>query len=152
MQRIFPAFWEHPAVEGITLWGWRPGLWMEDAELVRANGEERPALVWLREYLADQRTSVEEEPGVPTRFSLSANYPNPFNPATQIKYTISEPADVTLKVYDVLGRTVATLVHSHQAAGEYTVTFDAGNLASGMYLYRIEAGSFVQTRQMMLLK
>src|SRR5690625_7410404 len=48
MQRIFPTFWEHPSVEGITLWGWRPGLWMEDAELVRANGEERPALEWRR--------------------------------------------------------------------------------------------------------
>ena len=155
MQRIFPIMWEHPAVEGITLWGWRPGLWRQDQEafLVRANGEERPALQWLKDYLADYRaTSSEHEPAVPQQFSLSANYPNPFNPSTQIKYTIAAPTEVTLRVYDVLGRMVKTLVQSHQAAGDYTVTFDASNLASGMYLYRLEAGSFVQTRQMMLLK
>ena len=89
---------------------------------------------------------------IPNRFSLSQNYPNPFNPSTKIVYQIPVKALVTLKVYDILGREVTTLVDAQQNAGQYHVTFDGSRLASGVYFYRIQAGSFIQTKKLMLLK
>jgi hypothetical protein len=96
--------------------------------------------------------SVEVEIGTPMTFSLSQNYPNPFNPATTISYSIPEAADVTLKVFDVTGTEVATLVNSRQDAGSYSFNFDASKLASGMYIYKIEAGKYNAVKKMMLLK
>jgi len=93
---------------------------------------------------------------VPNKFSLSQNYPNPFNPSTTINYQLSAISRVTLKVYDILGREVTTLLNKEQPAGSYKITFDASKLASGIYLYRIVAGSaeggFIQTKKMILLK
>ncbi|MDI6401600.1 endo-1,4-beta-xylanase [Balneolaceae bacterium ANBcel3] len=159
IQRIFPVFWEHPAVEGITLWGWRPGIWRQEQEayLVRGNGEERPALKWLMEYLELYRNMPTDAENIasdlPEQFRLDSNYPNPFNPTTQIRYELSDQVDVTLRVYDITGRHVQTLVNNaSQTPGHYTVTFDGSNLASGVYLYRLQAGSFVQTNKMMLVK
>ena len=88
----------------------------------------------------------------PKSFSLSQNYPNPFNPNTEIKYSIPESGMVTLKVYNLLGQVVVTLVNKEQKAGSYTVNYDASGLASGVYLYRIQAGSFALTKKMILLK
>ncbi|HSD63498.1 MAG TPA: T9SS type A sorting domain-containing protein [Ignavibacteriaceae bacterium] len=88
----------------------------------------------------------------PSNFSLSQNYPNPFNPSTQISYTLSQNSDIQLKVYDALGKEIATLVNSKQAAGKYEVTFDASKLSSGIYYYTITAGSFNETRKMILMK
>jgi hypothetical protein len=85
-------------------------------------------------------------------FSLSQNYPNPFNPSTEIKYSIPKSGLVTLKVYNILGQEVATLVNQGQQSGSYTVNFDASRLASGIYMYRIQAGNFSQTKKMTLLK
>jgi endo-1,4-beta-xylanase len=154
MQRIFPALWAHPAVEGITLWGWKPGMWRTDQEayLVRANGEERPALEWMRDYLASFGVSVEDEPGAPHGFRLEENYPNPFIASTRIGYTIPAPAAVTLTVFDLLGREVQTLVAAYQEPGAYTVTFDAGRLPGGVYVYRLEVGTSVLTRPMLLVR
>lgn len=90
--------------------------------------------------------------GVPRDFALWQNYPNPFNPSTVIVYELPVVSDVVLKVYDMLGREVATLVRTRQAAGRYRATFNAQNLSSGVYLYRLQAGSFVQTKKMMLIK
>ncbi len=85
-------------------------------------------------------------------FALEQNYPNPFNPTTQIEYSVAQHANVSLVVYDLLGREVAALVNEVKEPGSYKVNFDASNLPSGIYTYRIQSGSFVQTKKMMLMK
>jgi photosystem II stability/assembly factor-like uncharacterized protein len=98
---------------------------------------------------------VEEEPtmGVPEVFTLMQNYPNPFNPSTRIRYAIPAQANVTLRVYNMLGQEVATLVNNEvQQRGNYVAVFDAQKLATGVYFYRLEAGKFVETRKMLLIK
>jgi hypothetical protein len=98
-------------------------------------------------------TGVEDIPSpIPTEFSLFQNYPNPFNPTTNIKFDLPKESNVTLKVYNVLGAEVATLVNSVMPAGHHEVKFDAARYASGVYIYRIEAGSFVQVKKMLLMK
>ncbi len=95
--------------------------------------------------------SVEDQELV-NSFSLTQNYPNPFNPSTTIKYSVPQLTNVSLKIYDVLGKEVSTLVNAQQAQGVYEVTFDASNLASGMYIYTIQAGSFTSSKKMLLMK
>jgi hypothetical protein len=244
-QRIFPTFWEHPAVEGITLWGWRPGLWRnaEQAYLVDPNGNERPALQWLRTYLASplrpvlispngtsdelrnpllqwhtsesatsyriqvstnrvfsstvldstvadtllqlsplaanttyywrasasndhgtsaysvtasfttgQTTAVDEFTEVPLAFKLHQNYPNPFNPVTSVSYSVGRHQHVSIKVYDLAGREVATLVDEKKPAGHYRVTFAARNLAGSVYFIRLSAGEFVAMKKAVLVR
>ncbi|UCH65292.1 MAG: T9SS type A sorting domain-containing protein [Ignavibacterium sp.] len=87
-----------------------------------------------------------------TDFFLSQNYPNPFNPLTRIQYTVNNTKFVTLKVYDVLGGEIATLINEEKSAGEYKIEFDGAGLSSGIYFYRLQAGSFVETKKMVLLK
>lgn len=89
---------------------------------------------------------------IPLQFGLDQNYPNPFNPATIISYEIRSAGQVTLRVYDVLGREVATLVDGYQGAGTHTSTFDGARLSSGVYFYRLQSGSFVNTKKMVLEK
>jgi hypothetical protein len=88
----------------------------------------------------------------PTEYALQQNYPNPFNPTTTIRYSIINPDVVKIKIYDVLGREVRTLVNEFKQVGTYELQFSANGLASGIYLYRIESGSFVETKKMILLK
>ena len=95
-------------------------------------------------------SSTEEV--LPTEFSLSQNYPNPFNPSTTIKFDIPKATRVSLKIYNVLGQEVETLVNEIMEPGAYNFKWDAGHFASGMYIYRIEAGNFVQSKKMMLIK
>ena len=97
-------------------------------------------------------TSSETDPEIADRVELDQNYPNPFNPSTNINYSLPQQTDVSLKVYDLIGREVATLIDRQQAAGSYTVDFDASSLSSGMYLYRLKTGSTTITRKMMLIK
>jgi hypothetical protein len=89
---------------------------------------------------------------LPTGYTLSRNYPNPFNPSTRISFTVPTEGRVMVKVYNINGREVATLFNGNVAAGTKTLTFDASTLASGVYLYRMEAGDFVQARKMILVK
>ena len=95
---------------------------------------------------------VEVEIPFANSFSLQQNYPNPFNPTTSMQYTISSRQFVTLKVYDLLGREVATLVNEEKPAGEYEVEFNAADLPSGIYFYQLKAGEFSKTKKMILLK
>ncbi|MGB0345987.1 MAG: choice-of-anchor I family protein [Balneolaceae bacterium] len=94
----------------------------------------------------------EVDPSLPGTFALEQNYPNPFNPSTNITFALPNAADVNLTVYNMLGQKVMTLVESKMEAGYHAVKFDASSLASGMYIYRIQAGSFVSTKKMMLIK
>lgn len=97
-------------------------------------------------------TTREQRPDLPTSIALEGNYPNPFNPTTTIRYTLPGTTTVRLEVFDLLGRPVQTLVDEVQGAGSYLVRFDASGLSSGTYLYRLEAGGQVHTKQMTLVK
>jgi hypothetical protein len=100
----------------------------------------------------DLITNVSNETVSPITFSLSQNYPNPFNPATVIKYQIGELSFVTLKVYDVLGNEITTLVDEEKPLGNYEVEFNANNHSSGVYFYQLKAGSFIETKKMILVR
>jgi hypothetical protein len=113
-------------------------------------------------FFVNGTVSVQPSSGVPTAYSLEQNYPNPFNPVTVIRYQLPATSQINLKIFDVLGREVTTLVNEQQSAGFHTVSFDASNLQSGVYLYRIQAHAistvhgnndfFFQTKRMILLK
>ena len=115
--------------------------------------------VWRLQY-PETTTNVENFKEIPAGFALEQNYPNPFNPSTTIKYNLpsswqgerSGVRFVTLKVYNLLGKEVTTLVNEQQAPGNYEVKFNGSNLASGVYIYRLQAGDFVSTKKLMLLK
>jgi hypothetical protein len=97
-------------------------------------------------------SEIVEAEIAPSVFSLSQNYPNPFNPGTTISYQLPVNGFVTLKVYDVLGNEAATLINEEKQAGEYKIEFKAANLSSGVYFYQLQAGSFVLTKKMLLVK
>jgi hypothetical protein len=84
-------------------------------------------------------------------FQLFQNYPNPFNPSTKLNYQLPKPSFVTLKIYDVLGNEVTALVNEKKPAGRYEINFNASNLSSGIYFYELQAGSFLETKKMILL-
>jgi hypothetical protein len=97
-------------------------------------------------------TDVESGRLLPSSFALLQNYPNPFNPSTTIRYELPGTSHVILSVYDMLGREVSVLVNDRREAGVYEVKFDGSNLASGVYIYRLQAGNFVQSKRFILLK
>jgi uncharacterized delta-60 repeat protein len=101
---------------------------------------------------AQNVVSIQEKTRPPSVFTLEQNYPNPFNPTTTIKFEIPKSSFVNLKVYDILGREVANLVNEEKEAGNYDITFNAGNLSSGVYVYQLKAGNFVTTKKLMLIK
>jgi hypothetical protein len=98
-------------------------------------------------------TEVEQpQNNIPGQFELAQNYPNPFNPTTQISYSIPKESYVSLKVYNLMGQEVATLISGNQTAGKYTVPFDASRLSSGVYMYRLQAGTSVEVKRMIFMK
>ena len=111
-------------------------------------------IMWdfFKNYRLFNPTFAEDNRQFPIGFSLSQNYPNPFNPSTTIKYSIPKLSFVTLKVYDILGKEVSTLINEEKPAGIYQVEFKAANLPSGVYFYSIRAGKYVETKKMILMK
>lgn len=103
-------------------------------------------------HIIDRMTSISNNKSIPVKFSLSQNYPNPFNPNTQINYIIASNGQVILKVFDILGKEVTTLVNEKQNPGSYSVNFDAANLSSGVYFYKLISGNYSDTKQMFLIK
>jgi len=89
---------------------------------------------------------------MPKHFALAQNYPNPFNVSTIIQYNLPVHSNITIDIYDILGRKVKTLVDKQQQAGYHTIDFDASELSSGVYFYRLQAGDYIETKKMILLK
>jgi photosystem II stability/assembly factor-like uncharacterized protein len=114
-----------------------------------ANGVSK-GILWERPFI-DVMTSINKEEKLPINYALSQNYPNPFNPSTVISYQIPKASHVLLKIYDVLGREVSTLVDKEQVPGNYKAEFK-GQISSGVYFYRLTAGDFSQTKKMLMLK
>jgi hypothetical protein len=106
--------------------------------------------VWLNSSLVTK--TREKSLDIPHAFLLSQNYPNPFNPSTIIQFSLPKPAVVTLGVFDILGREVASLVKGKLQTGTHTVLFEAYDLPNGVYFYRLQAGEFIQQRKMLLLQ
>ncbi len=111
------------------------------------------------EVISESEKSVENELSkqtigeqIPDKYELFQNYPNPFNPSTTIKYDLPEAGFVTIKIYDILGREVSSLLNEEMKAGSHQINFDASSLSSGTYFYRIQAADFVETKKMVLLK
>jgi hypothetical protein len=104
-------------------------------------------------WMVTAPTGVEEDEQItPDKFALLQNYPNPFNPSTKITYNIPQRSNVSLRIYDVLGKEIATLVNEQKEAGTYNIQFDASKLSSGVYIYSIQAGDFLESRKMVLMK
>ncbi|MFZ1517134.1 MAG: T9SS type A sorting domain-containing protein [Ignavibacteriaceae bacterium] len=124
-------------------------LLREKAQLLHSLPYDSLAFGTINYFITDAN---ENNILLPTEFSLSQNYPNPFNPSTSIQYAISSRQLVQLKVYDILGSEVATLVNQEQSVGNYKVDFNASHLSSGVYFYQIKAGEFIQSKKMILIK
>jgi len=116
------------------------------------SSESNPVGFW---YQVSRELNVELEQdnlNVPKEFQLQQNYPNPFNPTTTIEFALPKQSSVTLKLFDILGREVATLVDAELESGVHKINFDGQDLASGIYFYRIHAEGFLKTKKLMLLK
>ncbi|OGU27607.1 MAG: hypothetical protein A2057_16050 [Ignavibacteria bacterium GWA2_35_9] len=146
----------------IYLYGeeWKNGKWAPENELLKVTNPDGILYGYLAKEIFlyySKPTSIGSEKNISDGFNLLQNYPNPFNPSTTIKYEITNPSFVTLKVFDILGREVKTLTNEQKPAGIYETTFDASNLSSGVYIYRITAFDgnkilFSQSKQMVLVK
>jgi hypothetical protein len=106
----------------------------------------------LNYFFAKTTTEIKDEINFPTEFVLHQNYPNPFNPSTRIQYQVSRNSNVSLKVYDLLGNEIVTLVNEYKPSGSYEVQFSPqSKLASGVYFYQLRIGNLVQTKKMILV-
>ncbi len=128
----------------------RGGYWVSDNAGNIYNFERGYNFTFIRKVIV---TGVASEIGnIAATYSLSQNYPNPFNPSTKISWQLPVGSQATLKVYDVLGKEVATLIDEYEPAGKYEVEFDATGLSSGMYFYKLEAGIFSSIKKMILIR
>jgi len=158
MQRIFPLLWRHPGIKGITFWGYiQAQIWQQNAYLITSTGAERPAMQWLRSFMASIPSDVTGGQDLPTKFALAQNYPNPFNPSTTIEYSLPTRSKVNISIYNLLGIRIRTLVDLHQQAGSYSAQWDGLDergmaVPSGVYFYRLTSGQNVQQRKMNLIR
>lgn len=127
-----------------------PGIY--EVTLIASNTSGADTLTKSCYIEVEQTSIVDSEFELPQKFYLSQNYPNPFNPTTNIEFQIADGGFVSLKVYDVLGNEIATLIEEYKSPGNYSVNFDATGLTSGIYFYTLNTGYFVQTKKMILLK
>ncbi len=118
----------------------------------RAAGSTGTLEAWSLTLLYQSLTGVPEDHKIPTTYLLSQNFPNPFNPSTMIRYHLPERLLVTIKIFNILGQEVVTLINEEKPAGSYEVNFNASKLSSGVYFYRLQAGNFISTKKMILLK
>jgi hypothetical protein len=143
-----------------------PGQIKNSAFVYTVNTQNNPANVDFNvkilsndwEFWRDSLTAViitaiaHEETNIPTEFKLNQNYPNPFNPITTIEFDLPKTGEVSLKIYNILGEEVITLVSERLSAGSYSYEWEASNLASGVYLYRLQTGDYVETKKMILMR
>jgi hypothetical protein len=121
--------------------------------VLKESNQASKASIWEFESFGTIfKENQDQNPANPETFNLSQNYPNPFNPSTKINYSLQTEGLVTLKVFNILGQEVATLINDFQTAGSHTVSFNASKLSSGIYLYKIDSNGFTQTKKMMLIK
>ncbi len=130
----------------------QPKIYSDELHLRWDTDSQRIACVIKLSGIGDSNTVYVNNDIPKFKFELNQNYPNPFNPTTKIKYTISEREFVSLKVYDVLGNKITTLVNEEKPAGKYEINFNGENLSSGIYFYKLHAGNFIQTNKMILVK
>tara|TARA_R110000868_G_scaffold410693_6_gene699891 strand:- start:11035 stop:14199 length:3165 start_codon:yes stop_codon:yes gene_type:complete len=151
-------FWDYPLDQSPTA----PISWRVEYYAWAYNSETEEVLEDSLTIYLDAETgtvlyssllvSNDDDPETPEEFNLSQNYPNPFNPSTNIPFTLSEASRVEISVYSILGQKVATIVNGLYPVGSHNIQWDARNLASGVYIYRMQAGGFSQTRKLILLK
>jgi hypothetical protein len=115
-------------------------------------GFKNPSKKWDSVMVNISLTDIGENHTNPNAFKLYDNYPNPFNPSTTLRYSIPEASFTTIKIYDALGNEVSSLVNETKTAGTYEVEFNATDLSSGIYYYSLQAGSFIETKKMILMK
>ena len=162
---------ENVKIDTINWTGWKlKKIWLNEIpgtgsiqfksiNVVQTGSGNTSGIIFFDECISNIITGVHGENSLPVVFRLEQNYPNPFNPSTKIKFSVpvetlhaTSLQHVTLKVYDVLGREIATLVNEDKSPGNYEVIFNAGGLASGMYIYRIQSGNFIESKKLILLK
>ena len=141
----------------IHLYGeeWENGQWIPENEPLKVTNPDGILFVYLAKEIFlyySKPISVKNEKNISYEFNLLQNYPNPFNPVTTINYQLPETGFVTLKVYDILGREVTTLVNEEKSRGQYSINFDATAFASGIYIYQIRVNEYVSSKKMLLLK
>ena len=162
--------WVGAYQDKIYYYDYTQGIWIEEAELeniitdilmgffsggsmVNDNGTILLSTLGGGLYTDAPLTDVDNsESQIIKRFTLKQNYPNPFNPNTKISYSIPEASFVSLKIYDLLGEEISTLINEEKAAGSYKINFDAEQLTSGIYFYKIEAGNYIEAKKMILMK
>lgn len=127
-------------------------IYKGNSNLETSNGEINRVKNAISDALSEVSTSSEKTIQLPTSVQLNQNYPNPFNPSTNISFTLQSPSFVKIEVYSLLGKTVATLVDGYEHAGEHSITWNATNLPSGVYIYRLSTSESIISKHMILIK